>query len=171
MPPRSDGVTHLQFVWFYVPPAGWMGAAAQHQVRPEILRGEAEIIVIGANPGPWFTDTLIEVPASGMNGARACSLTSTPEQMGHRLRASGDLPGVCLMMDDQFFVNPVTKERLEEPKADPFYKEPKTQYAHHMRLWMRLVIKPFQWCQKFGPLSVCHPPPAITSSRRTCGGH
>ena len=148
----SDGVTHLQFVWFYVPApqAGW---ELQHSIKSvrKYFQGEAEIIVIGANPGPWFTDTLIEVPRVGHEwGASLQPYFDTRNKWVIACEHPAIRPEFVWMMDDQFFVNPVTKERLEEPKADPFYKEPKTQYAHHMRLWMRLVIKSFQLCQKFG---------------------
>jgi hypothetical protein len=49
------------------------------------------------------------------------------------------------MMDDQFFVNPVTAERLQEPKADPFYRRPATRYGGQTKYWHRLVIDTFDW--------------------------
>lgn len=148
----SDGVTHLQFVWFYIPApcAGWELEYSIKSVR-KYFDGTAEIVVIGANPGNWFDGTLIEMPRIGREwGMSLQPYWDTRNKWKVATEHAAIADQFVWMMDDQFFVNSVSRERLEEPKADPFYKKPVTKYASHMKLWSRLVIDSFHWCERFG---------------------
>lgn len=142
----SEGVT-TQFVWFYIPgpKAGW---ELQHSIASvrKYFQGTAEIVVIGAHPGPWFEDTLIEVPRVGKErGYLEQPYWDTRNKWRIACLHPEIRPEFVWMMDDQFFINPVTLERLQEPKADPFYKQPESKYAHHMKFWNKLVLDTFEW--------------------------
>jgi hypothetical protein len=144
----SEGVT-TQFVWFYIPgpKQGWELQHSIASVRKH-FQGTAEIVVIGAHPGPWFTDTLIEVPRIGKErGFLEQPYWDTRNKWRVACLHTEIKAHFVWMMDDQFFVNPVTAERLQEPKADPFYKKPVTKYAHQMKFWHKLVMNTFEWLE------------------------
>lgn|GEM_PF-2819308 len=118
VPFRKPKTGPLQFVWCY-----WHEGAKQDEIRFSMrsieanYQGEFSFLVIGDKP-PWYEGPWIDKPrlAKGRGFRRGLRDVLSKMNMLSGHPAVDDQ--FVWMMDDVFMVNPVTREEIEQPRAD-----------------------------------------------------
>lgn len=115
----------MQFVWFYVPgPDNGLELRLSIRSVMQHFQGHVHCTLIGDRP-LWYTGHHIPVARVGKRkGERSDTLPFRDTQNKIVIAATHSeiQDEFCWIMDDVFFLQPVTEEQLKQPRFDPWYR-------------------------------------------------